>query len=71
MKKVSLIVDGMSCGHCVKTVSDAVNKVSGVEKCDISLETKIAEVTFDESKTDKNYIVAAIDEAGFEAQETV
>jgi copper chaperone len=65
MQKV-LKVEGMTCQHCVQTVSEKVGKMTGVEKVDVSLEQKEVTVDFDESKTQTEEIAAQIVEAGFE-----
>ena len=65
MQKV-LKVEGMTCEHCVQTVTEAVGKMSGVEKVDVSLEQKEVTVDFDESQTKMEKISAQIVEAGFE-----
>ena len=65
MQKV-LKVEGMTCEHCVQTVTEAVGKMSGVEKVDVSLEQKEVTVDFDESQTEMEKISAQIVEAGFE-----
>ena len=33
MEKVTLNVEGMSCGHCVKAVEGSVGELNGVIKC--------------------------------------
>ena len=43
MKK-TLIVEGMSCGHCEKAVKDALGQLEGVSKVEVNLETKKVEV---------------------------
>ncbi len=58
-------VDGMTCQHCVKAVSDELAHVPGVAKFDVNLDTKL--VTVDGDSLDDGAIVAAIDEAGYEA----
>ncbi len=58
-------VDGMTCQHCVKAVSDELALVPGVAKFDVNLDTKL--VTVDGDSLDDGAIVAAIDEAGYEA----
>ena len=68
MQKV-LKVEGMTCEHCVQTVTEAVGKMSGVEKVDVSLEQKEVTVDFDESQTEMEKIYAQIVEAGFEVIE--
>ena len=59
-------VDGMTCQHCVQTVSETVGKVAGVEKVTVSLKQKEVLVDFDDSKTQIEKISAQIVEAGFE-----
>ena len=65
MQKV-LKLEGMTCEHCVQTVTEAVGKMSGVEKVDVSLEQKEVTVDFDESQTEMEKISVQIVEAGFE-----
>ncbi len=65
MQKV-LKVEGMTCQHCVQTVSETVGKIVGVEKVEVSLEQKEVTVDFDESQTQVDEISAQIVEAGFE-----
>lgn len=59
------IVSGMSCGHCVKAVSDEVSTVPGVSAVDIDLDTKRLVVSG--SGVDDAAVRAAIVEAGYEA----
>jgi len=65
MRKI-LKVEGMTCQHCVETVTETLSKVIGVENVDVSLEQKEVTVDFDESKTQTEEISAQIVEAGFE-----
>jgi copper chaperone len=60
-------VDGMSCGGCVASVTRAVQRVPGVRKVDVSLQSKLATVEFDGAAVDSAAVVAAIEAAGFEA----
>lgn len=59
-------VPGMTCGHCEKAVTTEVMKISGVEAVKIDLDSKNVEVTSDRDLSWSD-LVAAIDEAGFEA----
>ena len=34
MEKVTLNVQGMSCGHCVNAVEGSVGKLNGVNECE-------------------------------------
>lgn len=61
-----LKVDGMNCGHCVKSVTEALAGVAGVEKVvEVSLETGEAVV---EGSADAAALIAAVEERGFEAR---
>lgn len=61
-----LNVEGMTCQHCVQTVSETVGKMAGVKKVEVDLEQKKVVVEFDESQAQLDDISARIVEAGFE-----
>ena len=61
-----LKVEGMTCQHCVETVSETVTKMEGVEKVDVNLEQENVRVEYDESKTQLEDISIQIIKAGFE-----
>jgi copper chaperone len=67
MKQLKLEVSGMSCGHCVGAVRDALGAIAGVKIDTISIGS--ASVTYDESKTNVGELVDAIADAGYEAKE--
>jgi copper chaperone CopZ len=58
-------VDGMSCEHCVVAVTSEVGDVAGVQAVEVDLETKLVRVTG--AAIDHTAVVAAIDEAGYDA----
>jgi copper chaperone CopZ len=64
MSELTFTVPGMTCGHCEAAVKGEVTKVTGVTDVAVNLETKIVTVAGD--TLDREAIVAAIDEAGFE-----
>mgnify|MGYP001766103463 CR=1 FL=1 len=64
MSEIQFNVPGMSCGHCEAAVKGEVSKVTGVSGIAVDLQTKIVTVTGD--ALDRDAIVAAIDEAGYE-----
>ena len=68
MQKV-LKVEGMTCQHCIQTVTETVGKMTGVEKVVVSLEQKEVTIDFDELQTQTEAICAQIVEAGFEVIE--
>ena len=59
-KKAELSVEGMSCGHCVSRVKNALSSVDGVLKADVSLENKNAVVEYDPNTTSPEKMKKAI-----------
>lgn len=57
-------IQGMSCGHCVKAVTNALSGVDGVTNVKVSLEKN--EAVFDSSKdVDMEEIKKAVEEQGY------
>lgn len=63
--KTVLIIEGMSCAHCVRHVTDALEELSGVTSADVSLEEKTADVEHAETVT-LGDMKAALTEAGYD-----
>ncbi|MDP4145008.1 MAG: copper ion binding protein [Bacillota bacterium] len=64
MKKV-ITIEGMSCGHCVNHVKEALNEIEGVRNVEVNLEAKTAVFeTYTEVEDSK--VKAAIEDAGYE-----
>ena len=64
MNTITLSVPGMTCGHCEAAIKQEVGAVAGVDGVDVDLETKDVVVTG--TSLDRDALVAAIDEAGFD-----
>jgi copper chaperone CopZ len=59
------LVPGMSCDHCTVAVTGEVAKVGGVAGVDVDLDSKL--VRIHGTAVDAAAVVAAIDEAGYDA----
>jgi len=57
-------VAGMTCGHCVASVSEEIAEIDGVESVDVVLETGAVTVT-STTPLDRDAVEAAVDEAGY------
>jgi copper ion binding protein len=57
-------VVGMTCGHCVSSVSEEVGAISGVEHVEVDLETGSLTVTAT-APVDETAVRAAVEEAGY------
>mgnify|MGYP000522210709 FL=1 len=68
MATVTLNIDGMTCGGCVKSVTKVLNGLDGVRSATVSLENKNAQVEFDEGKIQIAQLVEAVEDAGYDAR---
>ncbi len=62
---VEIKVSGMSCQHCVRAVTESLTSVSGVERVEVDLASGLATV---EGSADAGALIAAVKEAGYEAE---
>jgi len=62
---ISLAISGMDCDGCVKSVTDAIRSIEGVEDVVVSLDKGTANIKG--SKLELNNIFLAIDDAGYGA----
>ena len=58
-------VRGMTCGHCVQSVSQEVGALPGVRQVDVDLAAGAVTVT-SEREVDREAVRAAVDEAGYQ-----
>ncbi len=65
MKVETICIEGMSCSHCQKAVSNAIRSLSGVKEVEVSLESKNAVVTFDDAVLSLTAIKAAVEDEGY------
>jgi copper chaperone len=63
--ELTYVVAGMTCAHCKVAVTDEVTKVAGVSAVDVDLDGKLVRVHG--TGVDDAAVVAAIDEAGYDA----
>jgi copper chaperone len=62
---VTYSVPAMSCGHCRAAITCEVTAVQGVESVEVDLDRKLVAISGE--NLDDAALVAAIDEAGYEA----
>lgn len=60
-------ISGMTCAACSANIERAVNKISGVNKAEVSLMTNTMNVDFDKDKTDIDEIIKAVSNIGYGA----
>ena len=62
-KQVS--IEGMSCGHCVKHVEEALKEISGIINVTVNLEGKHA-IVESRGDVDDSKLKEAVEEAGYD-----
>ena len=66
MQRVTLRIDGMSCGHCVRAVRSALEGVDGVRVEDVTVGSAV--VAYDPARADPERIARAVAEEGYAAR---
>ncbi|OOY05401.1 heavy metal-binding protein [Thioclava sp. JM3] len=65
MSDINLKITGMTCGHCVKAATKALEGVAGVESAEVTLEPGGAVV---KGAAEPTALIAAVNEEGYEAE---
>ena len=63
MDRMTMKIDGMTCGHCISAVTKALQGVEGVTLERVSIGS--ATVSFDETATSEERITKAVEDEGY------
>ena len=66
MSKLDLEIEGMSCGHCVAAVSEALRELPGVTVEAVGIGS--AAVSYEPDRVSLDDILLAVEDAGYTAQ---
>lgn len=69
MATVTLKVKGMSCDHCVRSVTEALQRVDGVERANVDLNAGRAVVEYREGTATPRSLESAVMDEGYTAEE--
>lgn len=61
-----LHVKGMSCGHCVSAIENALHELQGVQSVNVDLAGSKVTVSFDDAVVGLEKVKEAIQDAGYE-----
>ena len=64
---VTMDIEKMTCALCPLTVRKAMERVDGVQDVEVDFDSKVATVTFDDSKTTADAVAQASTEVGYPA----
>ena len=68
MEKVTLNVQGMSCGHCVKAVEGSVGALKGISSVKVDLKSAKVDVEFNTQEVSLDKIKETIDDQGYDVK---
>lgn len=63
MKTLEMSIDGMTCGHCVRAVSQALGKLEGVQVEQVQVGSAV--VNYDEARVTPARITEAVEDEGY------
>lgn len=66
MERVSLTIDGMTCGHCVRAVDQALRSLPGVRVEQVDIGSAVA--VYDPAAVNSQQIEGVIAEEGYEVR---
>jgi copper chaperone CopZ len=69
MASATLKISGMSCSHCVSSVTEALQNVPGVERAEVDLAKGRATVVYNAALTSPRSLANAVMDEGYVAEE--
>ncbi|WP_332671248.1 heavy-metal-associated domain-containing protein [Aromatoleum sp.] len=67
MAEATIKVEGMSCGGCVRSVTEALKAQPGVGDAEVTLETGQARIDYDPALVSVAQLRQAVEDAGFDS----
>jgi copper chaperone len=68
MEKITIKVNGMSCGHCVNSIEGSVGKLDGVNSVKVNLAEGTVDVEFNTAEVALSKIKETIDDQGYDVE---
>ena len=69
MATTTLKIQGMTCQHCVRSVTQALESQEGVARAEVDLQAGRAQVEYDDARVTPRALAHAVAEEGYEAEE--
>jgi copper chaperone len=64
-KKVTLMLDGMHCGHCAEAVANGLKKMKGVKSAEVVYTTSKGKVVYDPDVVKVDDLVKTVTDLGY------
>jgi copper chaperone len=69
MATATIKISGMSCQHCVRSVTGALQGVDGVKRAEVDLSRGRAVIEYDSERTNPRVLANAVMDEGYVAEE--
>lgn len=69
-QRMTITVEGMTCGGCESSVTNALQRLDGVQVLEASHQAGTVDVLLDDERVDSGALKDAIEEAGYELVST-
>ena len=63
--EITYHIEGMTCTDCENSIKKGVNELEGIVSVEASFEDSVAHLVYDQSKTNEEEIIAAIEKRGY------
>ncbi|MGA9140702.1 MAG: heavy metal-associated domain-containing protein [Methanocella sp.] len=67
-KKVTLMLDGLHCGHCAETVSNGLKKLKGVKSVEVVYTTSKGKVVYDPDVVKVEDMIKTVKDLGYDVK---
>ena len=64
-KKVTLLLDGMHCGHCAEAIANGLKKVKGVKSAEVVYTTSKGKIVYDPDVVKVEDLVKTVTSLGY------
>ncbi len=61
-------LSGLDCASCALSIENALDQLNGVQDCEVQEKDNLLLVDFDEAKVSADQVLAAVRDAGFDAE---
>lgn len=68
LRSVTFAVEGMSCRRCATSISEALHRVDGVLRADVSHDERRARVRYDADRVSRERLMEVIRELGYRVE---
>ena len=66
MTDITLNVPDISCGHCKSSIEGAISGLDGVDRVEVTIDSKTVDLSFDDASVSLDSIIGTIEDQGYD-----